>query len=61
MASTDERRNHPVQQHDLAARGDNVFVDPELSLWGHGELQQVGVVAALTQHHEHIGQFDVSD
>ena len=35
------------------------FVDLELPLRCHGELEQVGVVAALAQHHEDIGQLDV--
>ena len=59
MPGIDESGNHSIQQHNLSTRCDDFFVDSELSLRCHGELEQVGVVAAFAQHHEDIGQLDV--
>ena len=59
MSPTDESREEPVKEHHLPTARDEVLVDPELSVRGHGELQEVGMVAALAQHHPHTGQLYV--
>ena len=55
----DEGGEHAVEEKHLPAAGHEVLVDAQLSVSGHGELEQVGVVAALAKHHEHTGHLDV--
>ena len=59
MTVLDEGRYESVQQHDLPTAVNQLFVNLKLSLGGHRELQQVGMVAALAQHHEDVGHLDV--
>ena len=50
---------HLVEDTDFAARRNDLVVNSELSIFGHGILQEVWMITTLTQHHVHIGEFDI--
>ena len=60
VSAADESQEESIEQHQLPTASDEIFVDSKLSVGGHGELEEVRVIAALAQHHPDIGHLDVS-
>ena len=60
MSAADKGREEAIEKHQLPTASDQLLVHSELAVGGHGELQEVGVVTALAEHHPHIGQLNVS-